>query len=139
MQIFAAILRSTKSFSKFVLPCTALASAVSAQSPAPSRADLARWSREAGSVDSKRREIGSAIRSAVRGRRGDGIVPLARKLQKTEAVPERIAHERNATPGMGLQLALDDRSGILRSLDCRFSPPFPPACSQGFPPGLGAA
>src|SRR5256885_9328457 len=21
---------------------------------------------------------------------------------------------------------------------CRFSPPFPPACSQGFPPGLGA-
>src|SRR5438552_15055918 len=31
------------------------------------------------------------------------------------------------------------RFGQKYEVRCRFSPPFPPACSQGFPPGLGAA
>lgn len=43
---------------KFVLLCAALASTASAQSPSPSPADLARWSREAGSVTITRDDWG---------------------------------------------------------------------------------
>src|SRR6266550_5506936 len=58
MQILAAVLRWTESFSKLVLVCAALASTASAQSPTPSPADLARWSREAASVTITRDDWG---------------------------------------------------------------------------------
>ncbi|HYS69169.1 MAG TPA: penicillin acylase family protein, partial [Gemmatimonadaceae bacterium] len=58
MQIFAAILRWTKSFSKLVLVCAPLASTAAAQSPTPSRTDLTRWSREAASVTITRDDWG---------------------------------------------------------------------------------
>jgi acyl-homoserine lactone acylase PvdQ len=47
-----------KSHSKLVLLCAALASTASAQSPTPSSADLARWSREAASVTITRDDWG---------------------------------------------------------------------------------
>ena len=47
-----------KSFSKLVLLCAALASTGAAQSPTPSRADLARWSREAQNVTITRDDWG---------------------------------------------------------------------------------
>ncbi len=58
MQVFAAILRSTKAFSKLALLCAAVASTAAAQSPTPSPADLARWSREAASVTITRDDWG---------------------------------------------------------------------------------
>src|SRR6266550_3798746 len=58
MQILAAVLRWTKSFSKLVLVCAALASTAAAQSPTPSRTDLTRWSREAASVTITRDDWG---------------------------------------------------------------------------------
>ena len=48
----------TNSFSKLVLLCAALASTAAAQSPTPSRTDLARWSREAQSVTITRDDWG---------------------------------------------------------------------------------
>jgi acyl-homoserine-lactone acylase len=48
----------TTSFGKIVLLCGALASTSAAQSPAPSRADLARWSREAVAVTITRDDWG---------------------------------------------------------------------------------
>ena len=57
MQIFAAILRSSKAFSKLALLC-AVASTAAAQSSTPSPADLARWSREAASVTITRDDWG---------------------------------------------------------------------------------
>ena len=48
----------TKSFSKLVLLCAALASTAAAQSPTPSRSDLVRWSREAQSVTITRDDWG---------------------------------------------------------------------------------
>jgi acyl-homoserine-lactone acylase len=48
----------TKSFSKLVFLCAALASTAAAQSPAPSRTDLARWSRQAQSVTISRDDWG---------------------------------------------------------------------------------
>jgi acyl-homoserine-lactone acylase len=47
-----------KSFSKLVFLCAALASTTSAQSPAPSPADLARWTREAQNVTITRDDWG---------------------------------------------------------------------------------
>jgi acyl-homoserine-lactone acylase len=47
-----------KSSGKLVLLCAALASTASAQSPSPSPADLARWSREAASVTITRDDWG---------------------------------------------------------------------------------
>src|SRR5438105_8673471 len=58
MQIFAAILRSTKTFRKLALLSSALASTASAQSPTPSSTDLARWSREAASITITRDDWG---------------------------------------------------------------------------------
>src|SRR6266550_6497163 len=58
MQILAAVLRWTESFSKLVLVCAALASTASAQSPTPSPAYLARWSREAASFTITRDDWG---------------------------------------------------------------------------------
>src|SRR6267378_2121620 len=48
----------TKSFSKLVLLCAALASTAAAQSPSPLASDLARWSREAASVTITRDDWG---------------------------------------------------------------------------------
>jgi acyl-homoserine lactone acylase PvdQ len=48
----------TKAFGKLVLLCAVLASTASAQSPTPSRTDLARWSREAASVTITRDDWG---------------------------------------------------------------------------------
>ena len=48
----------TTSFSRLVLLCAALASTAAAQSPTPSPADLARWSREAASVTITRDDWG---------------------------------------------------------------------------------
>jgi acyl-homoserine-lactone acylase len=48
----------TKSFSKLVLLCAALASTAAAQSPSPSRTDVARWSHEAQSVTITRDDWG---------------------------------------------------------------------------------
>ncbi|MDP9206662.1 MAG: penicillin acylase family protein [Gemmatimonadota bacterium] len=49
-----------KSLSKLLLLCAGLASTISAQSPSPSRGDLARWSREAQSVTITRDDWGIA-------------------------------------------------------------------------------
>lgn len=59
MQVFAAIPSiMTRYFSKLVLLCAALASTAGAQSPSPSRTDLARWSNEAQSVTITRDDWG---------------------------------------------------------------------------------
>src|SRR5882724_9699962 len=53
-----SLLSVIKSFSKLLLLCAGLASTAAAQSPTPSRTDLARWSREAASVTITRDDWG---------------------------------------------------------------------------------
>ena len=61
------------------------------------------------------------------------------KLRSTDSMNSpvfRVLRRKTRVETLG---DISSKTGYVRVRTCRFSRPFPPACSQGFPPGLGAA